>query len=54
MGLHYHTYMGNDLENRKILTLVRMVNCVGMNNKNIVDNVGIFNDNIAINNISKE
>ena len=40
--------MPKPLENRKKLTLVRMMNSAGTNNKNIVNSVGIFNDSDAI------
>ena len=54
MTLHYLTFMGRDLENRKKLTLVRMMNCVGMNSKHILNNVGISNDSTAVKNIFKD
>ena len=36
------------LKNRKKLTPTRIMNNVGMNSKNVVNNVGIFNDSVAI------
>ena len=54
MGLHYLTFMGRNLENRKKLTHVRIMNRVGMNNKNVVNSVFLFNDSVAMNSISSE
>ena len=48
MGLHYLTFMKRNLENRKNLTLVRITNSVGLNSKNILNNVNIFNDRSII------
>ena len=44
MGLHYLIFMGRNLENGKKLTLVRIMNSVALNNKNVV---GIFEDSLA-------
>ena len=44
MGLHYLIFMGRNLENKKKLRLVRMMNSVGLNRKNIMNSVGIFKD----------
>lgn len=44
MGIHYLTFMGGNLENRKNLMPVRIMNSANMNSKNIVNNVGIFCD----------
>ena len=52
MGLHYLTFMRINLENREKLTLDCVMNSVGMNNKIIVNYVGIFNDSVAMNSIS--
>ena len=51
MGFHYLTFMGRNLESRKKLTPVRLMNSAGLNNKNIMNSVGIFNynSNIIIN-----
>ena len=43
MGLHYLTFMGRNLDSKKKLTQVWVVNSVGMNNMNIVNSVGIVN-----------
>ena len=42
MDLHYLTYMGRNLENRKKLTPVWIMNSANMNNNNIMNSVGIF------------
>jgi hypothetical protein len=34
--------------------VVRLMNTIGINNKDIVNNVGIFNDNVVMNSFSKE
>ena len=44
-GLHYLTFMGTNLENKKTLMHVQTMNSVSMNNKNIVNILGMFNDN---------
>ena len=49
MGLHYLAFTGRNLGNRKKLTLVRLMNNVGLHSKNVVNNVHIFNDIIVIN-----
>lgn len=54
MGLHYLTFLLRNLENRKKLTLVQIMNNAGFNNKNIVNNDSIFNDSVVINNIFKK
>ena len=54
MGKHYHTIMERHLENRKKLTLVRIMNSVNLYSKNIMNNVVIFNDNITISSNHKE
>ena len=54
MGLHYLTFMLRNLENRKKLTFVRLMNNVSLNSKNIVNSVGIFSDSVAMNIIFKE
>ena len=43
--------MGRNLENRKNMTPIQIMNSVGLNSMNIVHNVGIINDNFAMNNI---
>jgi hypothetical protein len=45
--------MGRNLKNKKKLTLVRMMNRTGLNNKNIVISVN-FNDSDIINRNSRE
>ena len=54
VGLHYHTVMERHLENRKKLMLVRMMNSVNLYSKNIMNNDGIFNDDITISSNYKE
>ena len=49
MDLHYLTFMGRNLENKKRLMLMQIMNNVGMNSENIVIVVGIFNDNALMN-----
>ena len=51
MGLHYLAFMGRDLENRKKLMPIWMMNSAGLCSKNIMNSAGIFNDNVSINNI---
>ena len=46
MGLHYLTFMGENLDNRKRLTFVRTMNSV-----NCVNNVRIFNNNVVVNSV---
>jgi hypothetical protein len=41
--------MERNLESRKKLTPVRLMNDAGLNNKNIMNCVGIFNNNFFIN-----
>ena len=48
MGLHYLIFMGRNLENRKKLTPTRIMNSANMHSTNIVNNVGVFNDSVAI------
>ena len=45
---------GKNLENRKKLTTVRITNSADFNSKNIVNNVGVFNDVDYVNNKYKE
>ena len=54
MDLHHFTFMERNLENEKKLTPVKIMNNTGMNSKNIMNNVNIFNDSVAMNNIYKE
>jgi hypothetical protein len=54
MGLHYLTFMLRNLENKKRLTLVQLMNSVSLDSKSIVNSVGIFNDIVAMNSIFKE
>ena len=49
MVLHYLTFMGRNLENRKKATLVHVMNIVGTNSKNVVNIVGICKYTIVIN-----
>lgn len=44
MDLHYLIFMGGNLGNEKKPTPVRIVNSVGVNSMNIVNNVGISSD----------
>ena len=54
MGLHYFTFMGTNLENRKALTPVQRMNSASMNSMNIMDNVGIFSERVVMNSIFNE
>ena len=54
MGLRYLTFMGRNLENRKNFTLVRIMNSVGMNSKDIVNNVEVFSGSVVMNSIFNE
>ena len=47
MGLHYLTFMGRNLENKKKSALVQIVNSVDMN---VVNNVSISRDSATMNN----
>ena len=42
-------FMGRNLGNKKKLTPVRIMNSVSLNNKNIMNNIGIFNDSVTMN-----
>ena len=53
-GLHYLTFMGRNLENRKKLTPIQIIYSVDMNSKNIMNNVVIFSGSVAMNSISNE
>jgi hypothetical protein len=54
MGLQYLTFIGRNLENRKKLTPVGIMNSIGLYSKNIVNTLGIFNDSANINNNFRE
>jgi hypothetical protein len=54
MGLHYLTFTGRNLENKKKLTLVQIMNSVGMKSMSIGNRVGIFDDSVAMNSIFNE
>ena len=45
------TFMGRNLENKKKLMQVQIMNSARLNSKNIVNIVGIFNDSSTMNNI---
>jgi hypothetical protein len=45
VGLHYLTFVRRNLEDKKTLTLIWLMNSAGLNSKIIVNSVGIFNDN---------
>jgi hypothetical protein len=47
MGFHCLPFMGRNLENKKYLTPVRIMNSAGLIHKNIVNSVDIFNENDA-------
>ena len=47
MDLHYLTFTGRNIGNKKKLTLARIIS-VGSNSKNIMNSVIIFNDNYII------
>ena len=50
MGLHYLTFMGRNLENKKKLMHLQIVNSANMNSKYIMNIVNIYNDSAAMNN----
>ena len=50
MGMQYLAVMGRNLETKKKLTPFQKMNIVGFNTKNIMNSVGIFNDNVGVNN----
>ena len=50
MGIHYLIFIGRNLEKRKKLMPIRIMKSVGLNSKNIVNSVGIFNVSAASNN----
>ena len=51
MGLYYLTLMERNLEYRKKLMFVRIMNNIGLSGKNIMNSFNIFNNKCAINNI---
>ena len=53
MCLHYVTFMGRNIENRKKLTRYEIMNHASLISKNIVNSVGIFNDGAPMNSNSK-
>ena len=53
MGLHYLTFMGRNLKNKKKPIPVRIMSSTGLNSKNIVNSVGTFDDIYIISNNSK-
>ena len=54
MHIHYLTFMGRNLENKKKWTPIWMLNSACMNSKYIVNNVGICNQGVATSSISNE
>ena len=54
MDLHYLTFMRKKLENKKKLVSLWIMNRVDLNDKNIVNSVGIFNDGAIMNSILGE
>ena len=44
MGRHYLTFMRRNFENKKKLTFLRIMNSVGLSDKDIVNSVNIFSD----------
>jgi hypothetical protein len=54
MSLHYLTFMGRNLENKKKLTSEWMKNSANMNSKIIVISVGIITGSTDMNSISSE
>ena len=42
MSLDYLIFMGRNLENKKKLTPIQIMNSVGMNNMTIVNSISIF------------
>ena len=54
MGLHYVTFMGRNLKNKKKLTPVWITNSTGLNSKKIVNTVGNFNDSSTIDHDSRK
>ena len=54
MGLQYLTFIRRNLENRKKLTPIGIMNSSGLYSKNIVNTLGIFNDSANINNNFRE
>ena len=54
MGLHYLTFTRRNLENKKKLAPVRIMNSASLISKNIVNSVGIFNKSDAMNSNLRE
>ena len=52
MGLQYLTFMERYLENKKKLTMLRIMNSAGVSSMKIVNNVDIFSDSATMNSIS--
>ena len=50
MGIHYLIFIGRNLKKRRKLMPIRIMKSVGLNSKNIVNSVGIFNVSAASNN----
>ena len=48
MDLQYLTFVGRNLENKKQLTLLQMMNNAGLDSKNIMNSFSIFNDNMTL------
>lgn len=53
MGLHFYTFKISNLENRKKLMIVRIMNSTNLNNKPIVNSIGISMISILLIKISK-
>jgi hypothetical protein len=54
MGICYLTFTGRNLKNKKKLTPVQIMKNVSINDKNIVNNVGMFDDSDVMNNYFSE
>jgi hypothetical protein len=48
IDLHYLTFMGRILENKKKLMPVRIMNSVGLNRKRILNSVRVCNNSFSI------
>ena len=54
MGFHFLTFMGRNLLNKKQMMSIQIMNSGGMNNKNIVKSVNIFNGSVVVTSIFNE
>ena len=54
MGIHHLTFMRRNLENKKELMPVQIMDSACMNSTNIVSSIGIFGENATMNIVFSE